>query len=60
MAKGKKTCPNCSVVIGCRTLVCVCGYEFKSAKKDKVDISPPLPEVNNADSNYVSVEEVHV
>jgi hypothetical protein len=37
MAKGKKTCPSCSVVVGARTKVCSCGYVFIAPKESTED-----------------------
>jgi hypothetical protein len=39
MAKGKKTCPTCNVVVGARTKVCACGYVFiKNTVKEASEI----------------------
>jgi len=37
MAKGKKTCPSCSVVVGARTKVCSCGYVFIAPNESTED-----------------------
>ena len=43
MAQGKKTCPNCHIVTGARTILCSCGYHFKLKKVRKDLLKKVVP-----------------
>lgn len=55
MAKGKKNCPKCKKVVGCRTFKCSCGYEFIIAEKKEVVKNKKLRvvEKDNEEKNWV-------
>ena len=59
MSKGKKTCPDCSIEVGCRQMKCQCGHEFMSPIKYKKNSTIPVVVVENTESNPVSEEEVN-
>ena len=58
MSKGKKTCPDCSAVVGCRKMKCECGHEFMSPMKYNKKSTTPVVVVENADPNPFSEEEI--
>lgn len=33
--KGKKRCPGCKKIVGCRRHVCYCGHDFKSGGEEE-------------------------
>jgi hypothetical protein len=42
LGKGKKQCQKCQKIVGARTLVCECGYEFKSKGLSSVQASSQI------------------
>ena len=58
MSKGKKTCPDCSIEVGCRQMKCQCGHEFMSPMKYNKKSTTPVVVVDTTELNSVPEEEV--
>lgn len=60
MAKGQKTCPNCSAVMGCRSHKCKdCGHVFianRLRSTEIVDETPDINETSDVDDNDENTE----
>lgn len=62
--RGKKTCCACQKIVGVRTKICECGYDFTSAKADK-EIRSKAPERIEAEElmaamNYTGLKILYI
>jgi hypothetical protein len=56
LGRGRKQCPNCQKIVGVRTRVCECGYNF-SIKSSKTSKKAPVTEINSSEPTEENSEE---